>query len=209
MKIKLSKNNTGFKRSHSGRTGLICGNPLKSINTNLAEFYIYFSRPHTNLQLALFHILSLEPPCERKSCLAQYFLCEAITAVESSYQLASVDFYLCTSHTLSFSLSLPAWTRLYLVYASVLLSPSLPPSSLSSYVCLCPSVCLYTLTLSSLPSQHCSSCLPESQPLLSIPHSSHYHPLNEVRWRKIEIDREETGGEKKAGGNKRGKAREC
>lgn len=139
-----------------------------------------------NLRLVLFHIVSLEPQCERRSCLAQYFPCEAITALHFSYQLASVDFYLSTPLPFSHSL------RLTLPFMNPALPQRLSLSlsfSPSSYVCLCRSVCLYTLTLSSLPSQHCSSWLPESQPPLSIPHSSHSHPLNEVRCRKREIDR--------------------
>ena len=153
--------------------------------------HIYSGRPRMNLRLVLFHIVSLEPQCERRSCLAQYFPCEAITALHFSYQLASVDFYLSTP--LPFSLS-PSHSAVHepsftsTTHLSLSLSLSLS-SSPSSYVCLCRSVCLYTLTLSSLPSQHCSSWLPESQPPLSIPHSSHSHPLNEVWCRKRGIDR--------------------
>lgn len=199
---------------NSRRVWLICGNPLKAltqIKHNSASLLGVLTRT-SNLCCSTPSHLS-----ERKSCLAQCFGCEAITPGESSYQPASVDFYLCTSLPFSHSLFLtplfapcmnPALPLLRICSATSLpLSLSLSPSP-SSYVCLCPSVCLYTLTPSSLPSQHCSSWLPESQPPLSIPRSSHYHPLNEVRWRKIEIDKEETAGEKRAGENKRGRVRE-
>lgn len=114
-----------------------------------------------------------------KSCLAQYFSCEAITAAESSYQSTSVS-----------SLLFPVSSTRSSYFPAPFMNPALPrlcicsaisPSLSFSAVRLCPSVCLYTLTLSSLPSQHCSSWLPESQPPLSIPLSSRYHPLNEVR----------------------------
>lgn len=161
--------------------------PVKGIKTLLVEFCIYLESLHMNLQLVLFHISSVEPQCERKSCLAQQFHCEAITGVESSYQLASVNFYLSTSLPFSYSFCLrsllhslhePSFTSSTHLHSYLSVSLTL---FLSSSVCLCRSVCLYPLTLSSLPSQHCSSWLPESQPPLSIPHSSNSHPLNKVR----------------------------
>lgn len=48
--------------------------------------------------------------------------------------------------------------------------------SLSVLLCACRSVCLFTLTLSSLLSQHCSSWLPESQTPWLISHSSPLSP---------------------------------
>lgn len=87
-----------------------------------------------------------------------------------------------------------------LCYTSFSLSLSPSPSSDASPR---PSVCPCILTLSSLPSQHCSRWLPESQPPLSIPRSSRNHPLTEERWRKTQPDREEAGRERRAGGERR------
>lgn len=126
----------------------------------------------------------------RKSCFSQNFPSEAISAAELSHQASSsADFYS----------SSPSLLRICGVFFtprmnSAFLLPSIcAATSLSSSVCFCRSVCLDLLTPSSLPSPDCSSWLPESQPLLSMPHYTHSHPLNKVRWK------EERRGERRGG----------
>lgn len=96
--------------------------PVKSINIILAEFHMYFACPRVNLQPVLFHIPSLWATVWEKKLLRTALSLRGYHCCKSSYQLASVDFYLCTplsfSHTLPF---LPAQTWLYLLNASVVL----------------------------------------------------------------------------------------
>lgn len=119
--------------------------------------------------------------CVTKSCLAQNFHRGAISAEEFCYQLASVHSYLSSPlSALCCVFSPPLWTQLFI--SSICIAASLPPSS----VCLCRSVCLYSLTPSSLPSQHCSSRLPESQThrcrCLSRPTPSHLKQYGGSAW---------------------------
>lgn len=156
--------------------------PVKSINTNFTQVRSYFGRgSHELSTCAVPHRLNWATVWEEKLLSSVLSPGEAIAAVESSCQLASVNFYLSTPLPFSSFFFRSQYEPSFTSSAHLSGYLSLSPSS-SPFSCVCRSVCLYTLTLSSLPSQHCSSWLPGSQPPLSIPHSSHSSPLNRARW---------------------------
>ncbi len=118
--------------------------PVKSINTNLAQFHIFFGCPHMNLQLVLFHILSLEAQCERKKLLSSvlslwgYHCCRVLLSA-GFRRLLSLHFSpfvtLSLSHFPFHSLHEPGFTSMHLFcYLSLSLSLLLCPPMCASVV---------------------------------------------------------------------------